>query len=82
MSNSWYKYYYSEEELTKAISTIDVDKLYKLCNLEICKGCRHIASLARSYECNGELSPIQIKSAQRLAKYIYRYHDNKHILDC
>lgn len=80
--SSWYEYYHSEEKLIEAISTIEVEKLHKLCNLKICKGCHYIASLVRSLEESDELSPIQIKTAKRLAKYVCRYHDNKHILDC
>lgn len=82
MSYSWYEYYFSEDSLIQDISTIEIEKLHRLCNLDMCKGCHYIESLVRSIDKHGALSPVQIKQAKRLAKYIYRYHENKHVLDC
>lgn len=78
---TWCKYYNNEQELIDELLDIDIHILDKLCNTHTCRGCEYIKSLLRTLNGGSELSPAQIRQAKRLAKYVRRYHENKHVVE-
>lgn len=67
----------NENDLIKALRTIDINKFEQMCDYHICKGYEYIAPIVKTLELGLSLTPPQIEQAKRFSKQIQIYHKIK-----
>lgn len=67
----WNEMFEDELELVNALKLIEIDKFKKHCN-----GYEFIEGFQNSLLRKGELSKPQMTQLKRLAKQVYKYHNN------